>query len=324
MTAANGHPGAPGASALSVTVEELALAWRAVRSGEFRAHPQPANPRQAPGHGTGDWASVDEAAELDAGPVLAVVGAHGWSGASTTALLIAEAAARRGRRVRLLDLAAPARSGLAAASVTEQGVDETGRWRQGSRGAVAVHRLADPVTWLSGVAAPLAVPAPTVSVLDVGWPVPDLLELMERGRADRHWLGPLVGSAALVLTARATIPGLRHAEASLAALVGLRGARGRIVLALLGPGTLPRTLTAWAGQAVAAAHRDQLLVAVRECSGLTRTGLTPAALPRVLQPAGEALLDLTCPAETPAPEPGTRPRRRLLPQRATTRKDEQQ
>lgn len=158
MTATNSHPGASGASVVSgVTVEELALAWGAVRSGQFRAHPQPANPHRGL---TDQGPAVAGAAGLDAGPVVAVVGAHGWSGASTTALLIAEAAARRGRRVRLLDLAAPARSGLAAASVTEQGVDETGRWRLGSRGAVAVHRLADPVSWLGGVCGAAGCPGP--------------------------------------------------------------------------------------------------------------------------------------------------------------------
>ncbi|MGB8382271.1 MAG: hypothetical protein WCG47_13700, partial [Dermatophilaceae bacterium] len=68
MTATNSHPGASGASVVSgVTVEELALAWRAVRSGEFRAQPQPANPHR----GLMDQGpAVDGAAGLAAGPVL--------------------------------------------------------------------------------------------------------------------------------------------------------------------------------------------------------------------------------------------------------------
>jgi len=313
MTTTQSVPGVSGAS--GVTVQELQLAWGALCSGQFRA-----DPHQAQRHPGRLVVNTVGGAGLVGEPVL-VVGAHGWAGASTASLLIAEAAAGRGERVRVLDLAAPARSGLAAGSVTEQGVDATGRWRQGSRGAVAVQRLANPVTWLGAVPLPLAVPAATVSVVDVGWPVTDLLELAERGQAERHWLAALVPAAALVVTARATIPGLRHAEATVGALSALRGGRHRIVLALLGPGTPTRTLTAWAEDAVAAAHRDQLLVPVRECSGLNRTGLTPAALPRVLQPAGERLLHLTL--QTPNGPPDTRPTRRLLRQRITTRKDEQ-
>ena len=297
----------------AVSVDELERAWRAVRAGQFRAR------RRA----VDGWVSGSGGPDLIPAPVVLVVGAHGWSGTSTTALLIADAAARRGTAVRLVDAAAPARSGFAAAAATEHGLDETGRWRQGSRGPVSVQRLAGPVNRPAVVPPPPAGQDGTVTVVDIGWPITDLLEDLDADPAGQYWLGALVRSAPLVLTARATIPGLRLAEVTVEALAAVRVPGGRVVLALLGPRTLPRLLSA--STAVQAAQRDQLLVTVPDRPALTQAGLTPAPLPRQLHPAGDQLLALTLPIEPLAPAADHRPRRRLglhlISQRDTDRKD---
>jgi hypothetical protein len=309
MTSTTTMPAVPAVPA--VTVEELALAWQAVRSGQFRTDQQAAG---------GDWATGDE----DRGLMLAVVGAHGWSGASTTALLIADAAARQGRPVRVVDVASPARSGFAAAAITEHGVDETGRWRQGSRGPLVLQRLAQPVTRLAAVPAPRPATVGTLTVLDTSWPVTDLFALQQENPAGRHWLSAVLRSAPLVITARATIPGLRQAEASMQALAGWRGPDAPMVMALLGPGTLPRVLTASAGEAVLAAHRADLVVAVPDRQRrLTRTGLTPAPLPRQLHRTGDQLLALTHPLERHHARPDTQTgTSSLMSQLTTRRKDD--
>jgi hypothetical protein len=300
----------------AVGVDELERAWRAVRAGQFQAK------RRA----VDGWVSSGDGPDLIPAPVVLVAGAHGWSGTSTTALLIADAAARWGTAVRLVDAAPPARSGFAAAAATEHGVDETGRWRQGNRGPVSVQRLTHGVEGSAVVPVPPAGQDGTVTVVDTGWPITDLLERLAADPAGRSWLSALVRSAPLVLTARASIPGFRHVEAAVEALSAVRGPAGRVVLALLGPGTLPRTLTAAAGPAVKAAQRDQLIVTVPERPALTRAGLTPAPLPRQLQPAGDQLLALTVPVGPPPATPDKRPRRRLgrhsMTQLGTDRKDD--
>ena len=75
---------------------------------------------------------------------LSVVAAHAGAGASTVALAVAETAAReRAFEVHLVEYTSdPSRSGLAAATTTELGVDATGTWRHGERGGVVLHRRA--------------------------------------------------------------------------------------------------------------------------------------------------------------------------------------
>jgi len=312
---------APGAAeSAPVTVEELQRAWQAVRAGAFRSQSHPGTEI-----GPGDAG----AAGLVGQPVIMVTGAHGWSGTSTAALLIADAAARRGATVRVVDVAAPARSGFAAAAATEHGLDETGRWRRGSRDGVTVQRLAQSVHRPGAVPAPLTAQNGTVTVVDTGWPVTDLLQQLGGG----HWLGTLLRAAPLVLTARGTAPGLRHVEAAVEALNAVRLPGARVVLAILGSRTLPRTLTTSAGAAAHAAHRDQLLVTVPERAALAAAGLTPAPLPRQLHPAGDQLLALTTnPVEATEPwprPPGSDPRpgmhllSRFSTQLTTYRKDDQ-
>jgi len=296
--------------ALVPTVQELELAWRAVRAGQFR---RPQRPKVAARDVAGERRTEAVRGQDDGGrvripePVVVVTGAHGWAGTSTTVLLLAEAAARRGEPARVIDTAPPAQSGFVGAAMTEHGVDETGQWRIGSRGPVNLQRLAYPEIAPTTAPPPMEAADGTVSIIDATWPLHDLLKHLvlpdEPGQlaaGQRHWLQEALTSSPLVLTARACVPGLRHLEQALESLEGWRASGSLVVLALLGPRTLPRSLTAAAGARVLAALEAGRLVTVPERPALTEAGLTPAALPRELQPAGDQLLTLTCPPHPPS------------------------
>ncbi len=281
-------------SATQVTHIELERAWRALSAGTFRDQAA-----------VGDQGAVGEplaAATVFTGPVVAVAGCHGWAGTSTAALLLADAYARRGTPVRVLDAAPAARSGYSAAAATEHGLDESGRWRLGSRGQVTVHRIAGTLPGVGGVLEvppPPAVAGDTVTVVDTGWPIADLLAAGSR----THWLPRLLTQAPLLLTARANVPGLRHAEVTLEALRTLSTPTSRstppFVLLL---GARRGWLQAATGPLLRAAEHDGRVQLVPERSVLAAAGLTPAPLPRQLHPVGDRLVQLTAPTAAPAAE----------------------
>jgi len=171
-----------------------------------------------------------------------VVGAHGWSSASTTALLLAESAARAGWTVRLVDAADPVQSGLIGAAVTEHGHDQSGHWRRGTRGVAAGGRQPGQLRLERldrAAAAPLAVPAAATSdpgdgpvegavygaaltVVDAGWPLHELLKLAQDPVGRTHWLARLICSSPLVLSARATVPGVQRAAVAADQLQSMR------------------------------------------------------------------------------------------------------
>ncbi|MEP7369849.1 MAG: hypothetical protein ABI662_09355 [Dermatophilaceae bacterium] len=140
-----------------VGVDELLAAHRSLMAGDFRRH----LPRA---HRKPQWAP--------AGPVLPVVGAAGASGASTLALALATAAG--GRVVECANLTA---FGLAAAPTAELGWHRGG-WLQGTRGTVLLERPALVLTSPADVpfpTSPSSPGAPTVTVLDVGWELGQVL-----------------------------------------------------------------------------------------------------------------------------------------------------
>jgi len=263
------------------TVQELELAWRAVRAGQFR---RPQRPKVDARDVAGQRRTEAVRGQDDRGrvripePVVVVTGAHGWAGTSTTVLLLAEAAARRGEPARVIDTASPAQSGFVGAAMTEHGVDETGQWRIGSRGPVNLQRLACPKIAAATALPPMEAADGAVSIIDATWPLHDLLKHLvlpdEPGQLaarQRHWLQAALTSSPLVLTARACVPGLRHLEHALESLEGWRAPGSLVVLALLGPRTLPRSLTAAAGveQEVPQDERHG------ECPGVPLTDLLP-------------------------------------------------
>ena len=217
-----------------------------------------------------------------------VLAAHPGAGASTVALAIAEAAGA-GRQVRIVECADGTRSGLAAASTEELGVDAAG-WRHGRRGALQVHRLAHRADTLAAVPAPARPDGEfaggALLVLDMGWPVRDV---MEAG----GWVAAALALAAPVVVCRVTVPGVHHAEQVLAEL-------GRpAVVAALGPNRWPPVVTGSCGPVLRQARHDGRVVTVPTDRRLEAAGVSTDALPKPIAAAAKAiaaLLTTTWPA----------------------------
>ncbi len=291
-----------------LAVEELLACLRAAWRGEFSAATRPGGYAEVSspvaGSAGGGYAALESApaggraadasAVADPATAVAVVAAHAGAGASTVALALAEALAAGGFPTRLVDCADPARSGLAAATTTELGVDEVG-WRRGRRespGAlVQVDRLAGPVPGLDHVPPPrprTGAGAERV-VVDVGWPARHVL-------GGRGWVAGLVRAGRVVLVCRATVPGLRQTEHLLAGLTGIAGVEGvavrPVVIAAVGPGRWPGAVRAGCGPALRAARAAGLVVGVPTDRHLESHGLTADALPKPVAAAGRQLTAL--------------------------------
>ena len=283
------------------TVQELDLAWAAIRAGQFRADALTRQPRQyAPATGG------------PTGLVVTVVGAHGWSGTSTTALLLAETAARAGAQVRLIDAADPASSGLVGAAVTEHGCDETGQWRCGTRGSAVgagqlrLERLAQRAAEPAVVPAAATAATVTLTVVDAGWPLAELLRLTGQPAERRHWLGQLIHGSALVLTARASVPGVRRLAAAVAEVDGVRNLDQPVAVTLVGAHRLPRLLADVVAASLPAATDPGQVVLLPGRRDFAIQGVTSSDLPRQLAPAGARLLRAAGYRTGIGPEPSRR------------------
>ena len=247
-----------------VGVDELLRAHRSLMAGDFRRHP----PR--PGGHTG-WNPAE--------PVLAVVGAGGGTGASTLALALATAAGGR-----VVECASPTASGLVAAPTAELGRHDSG-WLQGTRDTVLIERPAALLATVGALPAPTTPnDTPPLTVVDVAWELGQVL-------ATPSWVADLLRhSPSVVLTATATIPGLRRLEAALAML-----AHTRSVAAVLGPRRKkwPRAVALSAGPLTAELISGGRLVEVPTDARLSARGLDFHALPPSLLHAATDLLHLT-------------------------------
>ena len=131
-------------------------------------------------------------------------------------------------QVRLIDAADPASSGLVGAAVTEHGCDESGQWRCGTRGSAVgsgqlrLERLAQRPAEPAAVPAAATTGTVTLTIVDAGWPLAELLRLAGQRAERRHWLGQLIHGSALVLTARASVPGVQRLAAAAAEVDGVR------------------------------------------------------------------------------------------------------
>jgi hypothetical protein len=247
-----------------VGVDELLRAHRSLMAGDFRRHPP--RPRTHT-----EWNPAE--------PVLPVVGAAGGTGSSTLALALATAAG--GRVVECASLTA---SGLVAAPTAELGRHDSG-WLQGTRDTVLIERPAALLTALADLPAPTTPnEAPPLTVVDVAWEIGQVL-------AAPCWVADLVRqSPSVVVTATATIPGLRRLEAALAML-----AHTRSVAAVLGPRRKKwaRAVALSAGPQTAELISGGRLVEVPTDARLSARGLDSHALPTSLLHAATDLLHLT-------------------------------
>jgi hypothetical protein len=252
-----------------VPVGELVSAWWAVQRGEFRqsAVRRPARATATP---VQRWqVAPGEAAIL-------VVGCGGAAGASTVALLLATVAVHS----RVVDCAPKACSGLAGAGTAELGEAGEG-WIDASRGEVRIQRRCDDPDAPELLPAPLPGQPGMVTVLDCWWELRQVL-------ASPGWLGDVARDGArLVLVGRATVPGMRKLENSLALVGQVRcwaAVTGASARRLPGPvghsmGPLTRHLV-----------QDDRLVLLPDNAVLAVSGITTDPLPRSYTPVASRLL----------------------------------
>jgi hypothetical protein len=247
-----------------VGVDELKRAYRAVQAGSFRRGHLPTRPSPR-------WSP--------SGSVLAVVGACAGSGTSTLALALGTAAGT----ALVVECASPTAAGLTAAATAELGRDPGG-WVRGTRDAVLLQRPADILGGPHEVPHPLPGDDDALVVVDVAWELGSVL-------AGHGWLTDLLEAPGpVVVTAPATVPGLRRLDAALAMFE-----RGHPVVALIGPRR--RALHRPVSSALAALSRTHDLagrvVHVPADTRLRTRGVDSAPLPAALLRAATELLTLT-------------------------------
>ncbi len=206
--------------------------------------------------------------------VVAVAGVTGSVGATTVSLALASVATLAGP-ARIIECAAPSRSGLTAAAVAELGTGRGG-WTRGQRGGVTLIRRSS--TSLFDAAPPPPEEDGTFTVVDVG----DLL-------ADRPGERSIAADVAegWVLVARASVPCLRQLE-----LVLDLGLAHNPTLAIVG--TSPRRWPSRLASAIQPRTRALLesgrVATFRHDKHLALTGLTPDPLPRHVAASARTLL----------------------------------
>jgi hypothetical protein len=207
--------------------------------------------------------------------VVLVCGCGGSSGATTVALGLATVAGR----ARVVETCGGIDSGLAFAAGAELGTAER-QWLRGSRGQVIVERRAESASSPQRVPLPAELDLPLI-VVDSSWDVADLL-------GSPGWLGDLARTGtAVVLVARATVPGFRRLEAA-TRLIG----ESRVVAVTVGAKRWPRPVEQSAGAAVRQLRDEGRLVHVPHDPALAVWGLTPDPLPSAILRPASALLTL--------------------------------
>ena len=278
-------------TARPMSVEAMRSAVIAVRAGAFdglaAAHDVVA--QVAATHPTVPPPSIGDLG----GPAVVVLPAHAGAGASTVALSVAEALSGY-RPVQLVEYADAHRSGLAAASSSELGVDESG-WHRGRRNHIDLARLATDRRSVDTLPPPPSAGTDVSAgdgllVIDVGWPVTGML-------SGPGWTTALQGGTQLVVVSRVTVPAVRQTEHVLGML------EVPAVVACVGSGRWPGMVTASCGPALRAARAAGRVVPVPVDRRLAIAGLTPDPLPRPVAAAGRALARLLAldPSGVPTP-----------------------
>lgn len=255
-----------------VGVDELRRAWLAVQAGDFR-HPAGKQRAVAPAAlaAAVEWTPASDEV------VIPVVGAAGSCGATTVALALATAV---DGRARVVECASASASGLAAASTAELGAHGHG-WVHGTRDHVHLERADGARPTPDDIPTPAPTEAATVTVLDLGSPLDEIL-------AGHGWLARLAAIApTMVVVARASVPGVRRLESTLHLVE-----TDRVIAAVLGPPQRrwPRPVANSVGKLTETLIHAGRLVEIPEDRNLAVHGLTPDPLPARLVTAGGVLL----------------------------------
>jgi hypothetical protein len=284
-SAVSHHPAAP------VDVDELKRAWHAVRAGEFRTPQRRARSNRRDDTGARDTWTPEPWEEP-----LVVLGCAGSSGATTVALAMGLSAMAP---VRVVECGSVTTSGLAAASTAELGLHPDGGWLQGRRDHVQLERASELLPGPHTV--PHPIPAALLSsgeqaeqdeamtscltILDAGWEAGQLL-------ITDSWIAETVRTVDhLVLTTRATTPGLRRLEGVLDLLAGTRDL-GQVKVALIGPRRKKwhRGLEHAGGPRVRRVLDAGNCVEISESPALTLAGLDSRPLPAAVVDSARRLL----------------------------------
>jgi HAMP domain-containing protein len=217
-------------------------------------------------------------------PLARVRAANGGAGASTIALALADAADALSVRVRVLDAAAPAWSGLLGATVTE--LAAVGGWRRGRRGAnVLIDRVEDPVQIPAEVPTPRAAEGVDLTLLDAGWSMRELTAASVAGA----WLATAPARVEVLVT-RPQALALSQTEAALADLEEQLAA-DQVVVVVVGASRWSAREFAAAGRLLREAHQQDAVLFTPLLSAKTLPGLGPDPLPKQLAIPSRRLLE---------------------------------
>ena len=273
------------ATATAVTVADLVSALRTQQASVPRA----SAPLDATRPLTGVAAGGDR---------IVVVGAHPGAGASAVAVAVADAAAfetERCGRVFLVDEARPEVSGMSSAAEAEIQSPMAG-CRAGRRGGVTI------LSRSTHVDADTALPGSITSI--AGLSVVDLARSWREVAEEFRTANAVATHPQVIVVCRATVPGVRRAEAALTELPG------RALLAAVGATRWPPTVRGSFGPYVSSALADGRAVLVPAHRQLGVDGIDQRPLPRAVTVAASRLLLLALP-EVFGPHKTTR--RRAIP-----------
>jgi hypothetical protein len=214
-------------------------------------------------------------------PLVRVRAANSGAGASTIALMLADAADAAGVRARILDAAAPTWSGLLGATATEEGAAHG--WRRGRRGAsVLIDRVEDPVRSPTQVPTPRAVDGVDLNVLDAGW------SMRELTAASSAWLTTAPVGVEVLVT-RSHNLALSQTEAALAELTARLHA-GHVIVVVVGAARWGDREYTTAGPRLRAAYEQDAVLLTPLVPARALSGLGPEPLPKQLTTSSQRLL----------------------------------
>lgn len=301
--------------AASVDVDELKRAWHAVQAGEFFM-PR----RRTRGDRRGATQSLDSRGADTWTPapgeeLMVVLGCAGSSGATTVALAMGLSSVAS---VRVVECGSVTTSGLAAASTTELGLHADGGWLQGRRDHVLLERATGILPGPHAVPHPISAESLTITdqgkpdhetpssltILDAGWEAGQLLAM-------HSWIAESVRTVEhLVLTTRATAPGIRRLEGVLDLLSGIRDLEG-VKVAVIGPRRKrwPRGVEHAGGSGVRRLLDAGNYVEIPEVPALALAGLDSRPIPAEVVDAARRLVPVHQQATATATRSGNRGRK---------------
>lgn len=216
-------------------------------------------------------------------PLVRVRAACAGAGASTVALALAEVADIGGLRVRMLDAAAPAWSGLVGATATELGAADG--WRRGRRGqGMIIDRVDDAVRFPTEIPSPRFAEGVDLTVLDAGWSMRELVASEARG-----WVAAAPADAEVLVTRQSALS-LSQTEAALTHLED-RVEADLVLVVVVGAGRGNGRELATAGRLLRRAHEHGAVLFAPLLSAKTLPGLGPHPLPKQLTNPSQRLLE---------------------------------